>query len=330
MRRLATILFIGGWFLVASAPAHAQTREQGPWWPHPIWGADDQAGASNWITPEKVLEAVGLVESGRIFELGQVYERGMPVFGERTYALMIPGGPTYDEPFGENRMIGNDDFLCAEIGQVGTQFDGLTHIGTRMTMADGTERDVYYNGFTGDEILGAQGMRRLGVEHVRPIVTRGILIDVAGLKNVGRLPNGYEVTVEDVRAALARQGLAEDAIRPGDALFFRYGWSTLWGEPDRYNDSPAGIGLAVARWVAARKATMVGSDSWTTEVVPNPDPALVFPVHQELLTKNGIFNLENLDLEELAAAGVHEFLLVFAPVPFKGATGSPGRPIAIR
>ncbi|MEE4173124.1 MAG: cyclase family protein [Xanthomonadales bacterium] len=308
----------------------AQTREEGPWWPHPIWGAEDQAGASNWITPEKVLQAVQLVREGRIYELGQVYDRNMPIFGERTYSLVIPGGPTYNEPFGKNALIGNDEFIVGELGQVGTQFDGLTHIGTRLTMGDGTVRDVYYNGFTGEEILGAQGMRELGIEKIRPIVTRGILLDIAGYKDVERLPNGYEVTVEDVRGALRRQNIDEESIRPGDAFLFRYGWSSLWDDPERYNDSPAGVGLAVARWVIDRKATMIGSDSWTSEVVPNPDPGLVFPVHQELLTKNGIFNIENLDLDELASEGVYEFLFVFAPVPFRGATGSPGRPIAIR
>jgi kynurenine formamidase len=316
--------------LGATGSAVGQTRQEGPWWPHPIWGADDQAGASNWITPEKVLEATRLVETGRVYELGQVYEAAMPMFGQRTFSLMIPGGPTYNVPFGENQLIGNDEFLCAEIGQVGTQFDGLTHIGTRMTMADGSVQDVYYNGFTGDEIIGTYGMQELGIEKIKPIVTRGLLIDIAGFKKVDRLPNGYEVTVEDVRGALKAQGFAEDSIRPGDALLFRYGWSSLWSEPEKYNDSPAGIGLEVARWVAERRATMIGSDSWTSEVVPNPDPSLVFPVHQELLTKNGIFNLENLDLEELASGGVHEFLFIFSPVPFKGATGSPGRPIAIR
>lgn len=328
LRILTTVLVFT--LLATGGSAVGQTRETGPWWPHPLWGAEDQAGASNWITPEKVLEAVKLVETGRIYELGQVYERGMPIFGERTYSMMIPGGPTYNVPFGENKMVGNDEFLCAEIGQVGTQFDGLTHIGTRMTMADGSVQDVYYNGFTGDEVLGNYGMRQLGIEKVKPIVTRGILIDVAGFKGVERLPNSYEVTVEDVRGALKKQGVAEDSLLPGDALFFRYGWSSLWGEPDKYNDSPAGIGLEVARWVVERRATMIGSDSWTGEVVPNPDPTLVFPVHQELLPKNGIFNLENLKLEELAGDGVYEFLFVFTPVPFKGATGSPGRPIAIR
>ena len=81
-----------------------------------------------------------------------------------------------------------------------------------------------------------------------------------------------EVTVDDVRGALQRQGLDEDSLRPGDALLFRYGWSTLWNQPDKYNDSPAGIGLEVARWVVERKATMIGSDSWAGEVAPSPDP----------------------------------------------------------
>lgn len=129
---------------------------------------------------------------------------------------------------------------------------------------------------------------------------------------------------------MKQHGIAEESIRPGDALLFRYGWSSLWSEPDKYNDSPPGIGLEVAGWVVGRRATMTGSDSWTGGVFPNPDLDLAFPVHQELLTKNGMLNIENLDLEELASAGVHEFLFVFAPVPFKGATGSPGRPIAIR
>ena len=320
------------WALAAlvCVDARGQTRERGPWWPHPIWGAEDQAGASNWITPDKVLEAVGLVTTGKVYELGQTYESGMPMFGARTYALHIPGGPTYRDPMGKNRLIGNDEFLCTEVGQVGTQFDGLAHIGKRMSMADGSVQDVYYNGFTGEEVVGTYGMRQLGIEKIKPIVTRGLLIDIAGEKGVERLANGYEVTVADIRRALAKQGISEESIRPGDALFFRYGWSSLWLDEARYNDSPAGIGVEAARWVVERQATMVGADSWSTEVVPNPDPELAFPVHEELLTRNGVFNLENMRFDELLADGVHEFLFIFTPVPFKGATGSPGRPIAIR
>ena len=104
--------------LALSLPCFSQTREQGPWWPSQ-WGADDQAGASNRITAATILKAVQLVKTGKMYELGQVYERGMPLFGERTYAMFIPGSPT-GGPFGENNMLMyHDEFLCAEIGQVG-------------------------------------------------------------------------------------------------------------------------------------------------------------------------------------------------------------------
>jgi hypothetical protein len=315
--------------VVFAGTGQAQTREAGPWWPHPTWGRGDQAGASNWITPEKVLEAVRLVKTGKVYEIGQIYERGMPLFGERTYALLSPASPTYAFPTA-NRLIGNDEFLCAEIGQVGTQFDGPGHVGMRMAMADGSEQDVYYNGFTGAEMYSPYGLQKLGIENVKPILTRGILIDLAGYKDLPNLPARYEVTLADVRGALARQGLAESGLRPGDALLFRYGWARFWAEPAKYDADPPGIGLEVARWVVERRASVVGSDQSGTEVQPSPDPSLAFPVHQELIMKNGIFNIENLVLDELARDGAYEFLFVFTPVRFKGATGSPGRPLAIR
>jgi Putative cyclase len=307
----------------------AQTRDSGPFWPNAVWGKDDQAGGSNWITPDKVLEAVRLVKTGKLYELGRVYEQSMPSFGQRTYSLISPGNPTYVFE-SANHIVANDEFLCTEIGQVGTQFDGPGHVGMRMTMAGGSVEDVYYNGFTGKEMYGPYGLKQLGIEHVKPIVTRGILVDVAGYKGVENLPARYEVTVADVRGALGREGLAEADLRAGDAVLFRYGWARFWNDPVKYETDPPGIGIDVAKWVAERKASMVGSDQSGTEVQPNPDPQKIFPVHQELVTKNGIFNLENMKLDELAADGVYEFLFVFTPVPFKGATGSPGRPIAIR
>jgi kynurenine formamidase len=315
--------------LLSAGTALAQTREAGPWWPNSTWGAGDQAGASNWITPEKILEAARLVKSGKVYEIGQIYEKGMPMFGQRTYALISPASPTYAVP-SANGLVGNDEFVCGEIGQVGTQFDGPGHIGMKMKMADGSTQDVYYNGFTGAEMYSPYGLRKLGIENVKPVLTRGILIDLAGYKNLPNLPARYEVTLADVRGALARHGLAESDLRPGDALLFRYGWSRFWTEPATYNTDPPGIGLEVARWVAARKASMVGSDQSGTEVSPNPDPSLAVPIHQELIMKNGIFNIENLALEELARDAAYEFLFVFTPVRFKGATGSPGRPLAIR
>ena len=164
-------------------PAAGQTRAEGPWWPHPIWGPNDQAGASNWITPAKILEAVLLVKTGKVYELGHVYERGMPLLGQRSFAMFIaPGAPS-----GANQLVFNDEFLSAEIGQVGTQLDGLGHVGKRMTMADGTTADVFYNGVTASEMQSRYGLLQLGIEKMKPYITRGLLIDVAGYKGLGDL-----------------------------------------------------------------------------------------------------------------------------------------------
>jgi kynurenine formamidase len=315
-------------FTLATPPTAAQTRAQGPWWPHPIWGPNDQAGSSNWITPEKILASLRLVKTGTVYELGQAYEAGMPLFGPRTYSLTIPA-PS-GQTFGKNRLVYNDEMVTAEIGQVGTQFDGPGHIGQRLRMADGTEKDVYYNGHTWEEVGGRYGLVKLGIENVKPILTRGVLIDIAGAKGVAMLQSGYEVSVADVRAALTRQGMTEASIQPGDAILFHYGWAALWKEPAKYSAGQPGIGLEVAQWIVDRKPSMVGSDSPGLEVGPNPDPELAYPVHGELIPKHGIWNLENLHFEELVAERAWEFLFVFTPIRFTGATGSPGRPIAIR
>jgi kynurenine formamidase len=310
------------WGAVMTSPGWGQATQEKPWWPHPLWGGDDQSGGSNWITPEKVLEAISLATTGKVYELGHVYERGMPLLMQRSYSMFIPSFPT-GGPFGPD-LVYNDEFLCTEIGQVGTQFDGPGHIGKRVTMEDGSTDDVWYNGVRGDDMRGPYGLLKLGVEHVKPYITRGILIDVAGYKGVETLPNGYEVTLADVRGALARQGLTETAIKPGDALLFNYGWWRLWSEPEPIlTFSWPGIGREVARWIVDRQASMVGSDAAT-------DHAGTFAVHEELILKHGIFNLEFMDFETLLADRVYEFLFVFTPLRFKGATGSPGRPLAIR
>lgn len=308
----------------------AQTREQGPWWPHPIWGPEDQAGASNWITDTKVLRAVKLVNTGKIYELGHVYTRDMPIWGQRTFSLITPD--PYKQFTKKNTPVWNVDYFSGEFGQIGTQFDALGHTGMSITMADSSEKDVFYNGFTRDEVNGsAYGLQALGIENVPPIITRGILIDIAAYKRVPVLGNEYEVTMVDVRGALALQGMQEDTIEPGDAILFNYGWANNWENRDIYNDkSSPGIGVEVGLWIAERKACLAGADSPALEVLPMTDSSLGFPVHQELLIKNGIFILENMDLRGLATDRVYEFMFIFTPTHFKGASGSPGSPVAIR
>ena len=202
-------------------------------------GKEDQAGATNRITSEKVLTALRLATTGKIYELGQIYEQVMPFYGTRSFSLVllkVTGGAAV----GANRIVANDEFLSAQVGQVGTQLDGLGHIGQEVTMQGGGTEHVFYNGFTAKEMDAPNGLQRLGIEHIKPIITRGVLIDIAGYKGVPRLPNSYEVTVADVTGALARQGMSAVDIRPGDAVLFRYGWSSLWTQPAAYNNNPRG------------------------------------------------------------------------------------------
>jgi kynurenine formamidase len=300
-------------------------QENQPWWPSQ-WGANDEAGASNTITPQKVLEAVALIKRGTIYRLGHPYEAGMPLFGQRTWKLIIPSLPS-STSLGKNRLVYNEELVTAELGQVGTQFDGLGHIGIALG-AEGDLRNMrFYNGFTLQDMASAYGLKKLGIEKIKPIFTRGVLLDIAGYR--GRmLAKGEEITTDDVVGAMAKEGLKE--IRAGDVVLIHTGWGALWMKDAAFNSGAPGIGIKVAQWLAEKQIVCVGTDTWSTEVVPNPDSGLAFPVHNELITKRGIFIQENLDLTELARDKVYEFAYVFVPLPMKGATGSPGSPIAIR
>jgi kynurenine formamidase len=313
--------------LILIVTSHAQTREKGPWWPHPIWGPEDEAGASNWITPEKIIQSLSYAKEGKVYELGHPYERDMPFIGTRSFKIsVVDTGPAA----GTNNQLGNEEVISGELGQVGTQFDGPGHIGMLMKYGDGTMKGVYYNGFTQEEVVHPDGLKHLGVHNVKPIISRGIMVDVAAFKGVARLANRYEVTLADVKGALTKQGISEGSILPGDVIVFRYGWAQLWTKPQEYVVNSPGIGLEVAKWLVEKQVAMTGADTGPTEVSPNPDPNLVVPVHQELMMKNGIFNLENMDFETLSVDRVYEFLFIFTPIRFVGASGSPGRPIAIR
>jgi kynurenine formamidase len=298
-----------------------------PWWPSK-WGKDDESGASNHITPAKVLDAAKWIKDGKIYKIGRVYEGGMPLFGPRAFTLRIPGSPT-GGPFGDNKMVYHDEFLSTEIGQTGTQFDGLGHIGIQLGK-DGDKNEMrFYNGFTAQEISDAYGLKKLGVEKLKPLFTRAHLVDMVALKG-GMMDAGQEIMAADIKAALAKQNIPESDIKPGDAIMFHTGWGSLWMKNnDRFNSGEPGIGLDAAKWVIEKDLALTGADTWAVEVVPNPDKSLAFAVHSELQTKYGIHNHENLIFDELIADKKYQFVYCFAPAPIKGATGSNGCPIAI-
>jgi kynurenine formamidase len=312
---------IGCTALALAAPPASETPIGARWWPSEF-GADDQRGAVNRITPEKVIEARDLITHGRIYQLGRVYEHGMPLPGKRHFSLTIPGSPT-GPPLGRNQMVSHDEMFSGEIGQVGTQFDGLGHVGVRVG-----KEDIFYNGFKRSEFADAYGLKRLGVENVGIFFTRGILLDVAALRKMDRLPAGYAIKPEELQACPEKHNLQ---IRPGDVVLIRTGHGALWMKDNQaYGEGEPGIGMGAAKLLSDKKVAMIGADNWAIEAVPHEDPELAYPVHQWNLVRHGIHNLENLDLETLAADGVYEFAFVFAPLRLKGATGSPGNPIAIR
>ena len=280
------------------------------------WGPADQRGAANRITPQKVLEAKSLITRGTVYQLGHVYESSMPLFGTRHFSLRIP--QTFG-PMGTNRTMYHDEIVSAEIGQVGTQFDGLGHIGVG---------DVFYNGNDRADFSKPDGLTKLGIENVGALVTRGVLVDVAAFKGVARLDGGYEITLADLRGTLERQ---RTEVRSGDVVILHTGWGSLWKVDNAaFGAQAPGIGLEAARYLVEREVVLVGADTWSMEVVPNPNPDLQFPVHQLLIPRNGIYIFENLLTEELARDRAYEFAFFFAPLKMKGATGSPANPLAIR
>jgi kynurenine formamidase len=318
MRRIVIGLALVVAFGSAAPPADAQS------WSPPgdaqrcpsKWGAADERGSGNHMKSESVLRATQLIKSGEIIELGHVLNAAMPFFGTRRFDVHTKR-TFMNQP--SNRRGSNEEVLVSEIGQVGTQLDGFAH----QTIAD-----KIYNCFKVDDISSRGGFTKVGIEKVGTLITRGILIDVAGLKALDMLPDTYEITVQDLQQALQRQNLQ---LRPGDAVFIHTGWGKLWAKDNaRYVKSCPGIGIAAAQWLAQQDPMLVGSDNWPVEVAPNPDPQLSLPVHQIMLVVNGIHLLENMRLEELAAKRVHEFAFVMQPLKLQGFSGASVAPIAIR
>jgi kynurenine formamidase len=303
--------------LIAAEP---ETPIGPKWWPSE-YGADDQRGAANRLGPKKVLEAKELITQGKVYQLGRLYEQDMPMPGKRHFSLTIPGLPT-GKPMGKNGLVHNDELVSGEIGQIGTQFDGLGHIGVHMN-----GDDYFYNGNKLSEFGTAYGFKKLGVENAGAFFTRGILLDVAGVRGERSLEKGTVITPADLQKAL---DLAKTEIRPGDMVIINTGHGFWWMKDNKkYLDGEPGIGLDAAKWLTEKKVCLIGSDNWAIEVIPTEDPDRPAACHQWLLTRNGIYLLECMDLEELTKDKVYEFAFSFAPLKLKGATGSPGNPIAI-
>ena len=280
------------------------------------WGPDDERGAANWIGPETVMRATKLIRQGKIFELGKELSAAIPFFGERRFSMQLK---RTTPPAATNKQRSNEEIVTTELGQVGTQFDALNHQGIA---------DMLYNCFKIDDIATRNGFTKLGVEKVGSIFTRGVLIDIAAFKGLDMLPIDYEITPQDLQDAMAKQGVS---LGQGDAALIRTGWGQLYGKDNaKFNSGQPGIGAPAAEWLAKQNVVLIGSDNWGIEIFPNPDKLIRLPVHAIALVVNGIFLLENMELEGLAKDKAYEFALIVEPLKIKGGTGSTVAPIAVR
>ena len=287
------------------------------WYPS-RYGADDTLGAINNLSPEKVVQAARLVTEGKTYPLGVETGPDSPAYPPRSYSLTVlqPGDGT-GSLMGTNRASGNDDLLHFWMG-IGSQIDGLGHMGIE---------HVYYNGNRAQDFVNATGLTKLSIDRLPPIVGRGVLIDMAAHMGKAILPAGTAFNSREIKAAAKAQGVT---IGEGDVVLFHTGWLNVADDKARFMAGEPGLGVDGARYLAGLGVVAVGSDTWGLEVLPSEVEGEAFPVHPELLAKNGVYILENMDTRALAADGVHEFLFVLGQPRFVGAVQAVINPVAIR
>jgi kynurenine formamidase len=278
-----------------------------PWWPSQF-GADDQIGMLNHIDDAKRAAALGLVREGRIYDLAHVLDERVPVFPGRHFNQTLVTTAHHQNGGGVGDNCANW-VICVQNSteQLGTHLDGLNHlyIGERT-----------YNGHTVSELAETWGTNRLGAETIPQIVTRGLLVDVAG----------HDLGPGDV---ITPAHLGDLAPEPGDAVLFHTGWGRHWHDPDTFLSGEPGPGGELALWLCERGVALTGCDTWSYGPVPPEDPARPFEVPQTLNVKHGVFVVECLDTAALAADGVREFALILTHPKLRGASGAWTAPIAL-
>lgn len=292
------------------------------WYPSE-YGADDVLGTINHVTPDKAKEAAGLVRTGRVFTLSHEIYNGMPgrqanhgpffyLLSQRVYDHRPPFRTATKNKFG--------GALCRVemVDHMGTHLDALNHI---------SYDNKFYNGNDAYEISTTYGTSKLGIDSTPPVVTRGIMVDATGGRKI--MDKGEPVSVGFVEKYLEERNIN---VLPGDAIFFYTGTGRMWHEAQKYNEyyeASPGIGMELAKWLAEKKVSITGTDTPSTEVLPAEHEGTRLPVHQYLITKNGIRLIDNINLNDLADHGISEFMFVLSHMKIKGATASPVSPVAI-
>ena len=280
------------------------------------WGAEDERGALNHIGAEAVRRAAALVRTGDVISLAQTLSARMPVPKHRAgiqHFLTRDGG---DYAAGARRPGGfqfAEDTVVMPL-HIGTHIDALCHA---------WYDDQLYNGFPGAGTRSTTGAAHCGIEKMGPIVSRGILLDVARLHD-GPLADGTTIGRADLERAAEAAGVMPEK---GDVVLIRTGWQERDAEKKNFDTEP-GIDVAAGLWLAERDVAVIGADNFAVEEIPFP-VGTVFPVHQRLIRDYGIPLLEGLLLLGLAETGRGAFLFAANPLPVVGGTGSPISPIAV-
>ncbi len=291
-------------------------------WP---WPSGDQRGAGNLMTSESILAALSQVTQGEVIELSHEIAEGAPFipgvqppYRLRMHLTSDRTVESFAQDMGATNQIGINLERVEMTMHVGTHIDAIGHISVG---------DTLYAGASGDEGVSDTGISHGGIEKAPPFIARAVLIDVAAYKGVEQLDAGYAITPEDLEGALEAQDvtLSEGII----ALIHTGADETFLNDPEAHAGATPGLSLDAARWLSSRRVVAVGGDNHALEVQPGETPGVVFPVHQHLIVNQGIYIVENMELDELAKRRIFESTLIMLPTKFKGATGTPVRVIAL-
>lgn len=291
---------------------------------HSRWGHTDQIGAGNLLTAERRLAALSSVRAGRVYDVSHEIGMGAPFLVPNQTPFLLSIWASWRDSIKRRRTLGAMNDAGANVeriemtAHVGTHIDALGHF---------SKGDRLYNGLSAADTVTDWGLEKLGIEHAPPMITRGVLLDVAGLDGGAHLNPGRIVTPGDLALAADK---AKVAVEPGDIVMIRTGWGRYFENDNaRYLAGEPGIDLPAAHWLTQQGVVAIGCDNMAVEVLPNPDKALSMPVHQHALVEAGVYLIENLALDELARDGLASFCFILLATKFRGATGSPVRPVAL-
>jgi kynurenine formamidase len=255
----------------------------------------------------------------RVFDLEQPRTADMPVHAFHRpgyiYTLHSRHEDDYHPEESGPRSGASGLIVCKE--HSGTHIDALCHQ---------SDAQMLYGGVPVAGVQTHFGFTRHGVEEIPPIVAPGLLLDVPASLGVEEIEPGRAIVAAELQACCERQGTAPE---PGDVVLVRTGNGRHWNDPERYLAGP-GMDSSASRWLADRGVMAVGADNMAWDVIGLVDPEFgALPGHLLLLARSGIYIIENMQLEALAAAAAYRFSFVCTPLKFVGATGSPVRPIAL-